>query len=163
MILFHLQLILTINYCAEKKGHANQWGEVKTKKSKKEAAAANKATSETAVSSTAPSTTTYPSYSNSTSRQNKSLKPRSTAVASSAAVPSNRSAHHSKSHVVSWQSKKSDFDGWNAQPQKIDDGSGWNSVENSTPKKISFTPSSSTKTSNGSGGGGAKTWASLLQ
>lgn len=170
-LLFTLQdadgdLELAIDRISE--GHANQWGEVKTKKSKKEAAAANKANLETSVSSAAPSTTTYPSYSNTTSRQSKPLKPRSSAASSSTAAaatssPSSRSAHHPKSHAVAWQSsKKADFDGWNTPQQKTDDGNGWNTAESSAPKKISSTPSSSTKTSNAHGGG-AKTWASLLQ
>ncbi|GAN04131.1 hypothetical protein MAM1_0056d03591 [Mucor ambiguus] len=169
-LLFTLQdadgdLELAIDRISE--GHANQWGEVKTKKSKKEAAAANKANLETSVSSAAPSTTTYPSYSNTTSRQSKPLKPRSSAASTlttAAAASSSRSAHHPKSYGVAWQSsKKADFDGWNTPQQKTDDGNGWNTAESSAPKKISSTPSSSTKTSNAHGGGGAKTWASLLQ
>ncbi|KAL9545580.1 hypothetical protein MBANPS3_007082 [Mucor bainieri] len=166
-LLFTLQdadgdLELAIDRISE--GHASQWGEVKTKKSKKEAAAANKANLETSVSTAAPSTATYPSYSNTTSRQNKPLKPRSSAASTSAAAaPSSRSAHHPKPHAVAWQSsKKADFDGWNTPHQKTDDGNGWNTVESSAPKKIASTPSSSTKTSNAHGGG-AKTWASLLQ
>ncbi|KAK4512803.1 SCF ubiquitin ligase complex subunit cdc4 [Mucor velutinosus] len=170
-LLFTLQdadgdLELAIDRISE--GHANQWGEVKTKKSKKEAAAANKAILETPVSSAVSSTTTYPSYSSTTSRQSKPLKPRSSAAATSTAAAtfssSSRSAHHPKPHAVAWQSsKKADFDGWNTPQQKTDDGNSWNTVENSTPKKISSTPSSSTKTSNVHRGGGAKTWASLLQ
>ncbi|CEP12084.1 hypothetical protein [Parasitella parasitica] len=161
-LLFTLQdadgdLELAIDRISE--GHANQWGEVKTKKSKKEAAAANKATLETTAPSAAPSAPTYPSYS--TNRPSKPLKQRSAAPPPAAAASSSRS----KPHAVAWEpSKKSDFDGWSSSRYKLNDGNGWNSVDNSTPKKISSTPSTSTKTSNSNpGGSGAKTWASLLQ
>ncbi|KAG2232952.1 hypothetical protein INT48_008045 [Thamnidium elegans] len=166
-LLFTLQdadgdLELAIDRISE--GHASQWGEVKTKKSKKEAAAANKATLEVSASST---TSTAPSYPSSSSYNNNTR------------APSNRTSTNAKrlSPAVSQPRHKPTSATWQQQPTKktTDDNNNWKSTDNwssndswstqtkdpivETPKKIS-TPSSSTKTSNG---GGAKTWASLLQ
>lgn len=72
--------------------------------------------------------------------------------------PSNTS---SRQKPATWQSKKLD-DSWNAKDNWNTGNDAWSQSKDpivETPKKIS-TPSSSTKTSNG---GGAKTWASLLQ
>jgi hypothetical protein len=154
-LLFTLQdtdgdLDLAIDRISE--GHANQWDEVKTKKSKKEAAAANKPTTPEAVltipattapattSTTTSTTTTTPSHTaHSKYNNNRTKRPIST---------SHRPVNYQqKPQTTSWQSNNwsnNDSHSWNSN--------GWN---DSTPKKPSSTPSSSTKSS--------KTWASLLQ
>jgi hypothetical protein len=136
-------------------GHANQWGEVKTKKSKKEAAAAAAAAAaavankEPVATVTIASNTNTPSYQNSTSSNSKY---------NSKSFPPKRPTPSSqrKPQAVPWQSKKPEFDGWGSQQKSLNE-EGWNTHAVDNFKKIS-TPS--TKSSNGTG---AKTWASLLQ
>ncbi|KAG2192996.1 hypothetical protein INT47_002547 [Mucor saturninus] len=162
-LLFTLQdadgdLELAIDRISE--GHASQWGEVKTKKSKKEAAAANKATLEVSTSST-----TTISYPPAVTRPAASSSRVSAASSSATPTSTKRPSANSRqkpTQTSTWQSKKLDDSCWNSK-DNWNTNDAWSQSKDpisiaETPKKIS-TPSPSTKTSNA---GGAKTWASLL-
>ncbi|KAG1051605.1 hypothetical protein G6F43_006197 [Rhizopus delemar] len=143
-------------------GHANQWGEVKTKKSKKEAQKAKAATTTISPHQTSSTITTYSPKSTTPSRTYNDRGSRKAPVPSNRTRKTNSSWEKQESHTTSsipggsWASIAS-----SKQQNETNDES-WNTSDNWTPTSIPVNDNVNDE-NDLSNDDQPKTWASLLK